>query len=97
VALMLNNLGTEQREVNALEAAKASYDEALAIRRKLAKRDPVAYGSDLVGTLNNVGNLQRAMNEPEAARVSHEEGLRICHKLAQQQPEVSISRIWPGH
>jgi tetratricopeptide (TPR) repeat protein len=55
VATTLNNLGILHLDQNRMEEARKAYDEALTIRRQLAKQNPEAYLPDLAGTLNNLG------------------------------------------
>jgi CHAT domain-containing protein/predicted Zn-dependent protease len=88
VALTLNNLGIVQYDLNALEAARASFEEAVAIRRELARARPEVYEPLVASTLNNLGNAQRASNELEAALCSYEEALGIYRELSRARPQV---------
>jgi tetratricopeptide (TPR) repeat protein len=91
-AMTLNNLGALQKAKNEFEKAEKSYQEALEIRRKLAKVNPQTYLPDVGMTLNNLANLQKAKNEFEKAEKSYQEALEIVRKLAEVNPEVySIS------
>ena len=79
-------LGIAQRDLGERAAARASCEEALKIRRRLAEQHPAAFDRDVAGTLNNLGNVQRDLGQPEAARASYEEALKIYRRLAKQDP-----------
>jgi tetratricopeptide (TPR) repeat protein len=51
VATTLNNLALLQKKLNQNQAALGNYEEALALRRALAKTNPRAYGIDYATTL----------------------------------------------
>ena len=57
------------------EAALASTQEAVDIRRKLAQARPEAFLPDLARRLYNLGEAQSALGQREAALVSAEEAL----------------------
>jgi CHAT domain-containing protein len=76
------------QEARRLEAARDSYQEALTIRRELARQRPDVYRPDVAMTLNNLGLVQRALNDLEAARDSYQEALTIRRELARQRPDV---------
>jgi hypothetical protein len=97
VATTLNNLGTVQGDLNALEAARASYEEALEIRRELARARPEVYRPDVATTLNNLGTVQRALNALEAARASYEEARDLYVADAERNPFAHLvdrMRAW---
>ena len=79
-------LGTVQSDLGQREAARASFEEALGIYRRLAAQRPAAFERDVAGTLNNLGNVQTGLGEREAARASYEEALEIRRRLAAQHP-----------
>lgn len=54
-AATLNNLAVLQRAKNEFEKAEASYEEALSIRRELARLNPQTYLPDVGMTLINMG------------------------------------------
>jgi tetratricopeptide (TPR) repeat protein len=76
------------QEVRQLEAARASYQEALASYRELARLRPEVYRPAVATTLNNLGNVQSALNDLEAARASYQEALASYRELARLRPEV---------
>ena len=51
---MLNNLGNVQRDLNDLESALKSFEEALATYRGLARRQPEVYRPLVATMLNNL-------------------------------------------
>jgi tetratricopeptide (TPR) repeat protein len=56
----LNNLAVLHRAKNELESALQEYEEALEIRRELAKENPSAYLPDVAMTLINIGIYYQA-------------------------------------
>jgi tetratricopeptide (TPR) repeat protein len=68
-------------EVGRRQEALAPTEEAVKIRRELAKSNG-AYLGDLALALNNLGIMQLAQGEPEQARVSFEASLEIIRPLA---------------
>ena len=91
VAVTLNNLGNVQRDLADLESARASYEEAIAIRRELARRRTEVYRPDVAGTLNNLGNVQRALADLESARASYEEATGLFAEDARARPTDRLS------
>ena len=61
--MTLNNLGSLFRITNDFKQAQAHFEEALEIRRELAKQNPEAYKPYVATTLNNLGNLLRITND----------------------------------
>jgi superkiller protein 3 len=80
-ARALNNLGVWYSELGRRQEALAPTEEAVKIRRELAKSNG-AYLGDLARALNNLGVMQLAQGEPEQARASYEESLEIIRPLA---------------
>ncbi|HEY1189480.1 MAG TPA: tetratricopeptide repeat protein [Gemmata sp.] len=78
------------QEVNDLEAARDSYQEALGIRRELARVRPDVFRSQVAMTLNNLGNVQRALNDLEAARDSYQEANTLYTADAVQRPTARL-------
>jgi tetratricopeptide (TPR) repeat protein len=83
-----SNLGAALSELRRYEAAVEAYQQALAIRRRLAQQQPQVYEPDVAMTLNNLGNALRDLRRYEAAVEAYEEALGIYRQLAQQQPQV---------
>jgi hypothetical protein len=82
-----------QRDLQELEAAKKSYQEALEIRRQLERQRPGVYLNDVASTLNNLGNVQRDLQELEAAKQSYQEAEAIYRQLERQRPGVYLNEV----
>jgi len=80
----LENLDTAQER---MDEARQHFEQALEMRRRLAKQNPAAYLPDMATTLNNLGNLDRLQNRADEARQHYEEALKIHRQLAQQNIE----------
>src|SRR5262249_4869623 len=67
----------------------STYEEALAIRRKLAAADPtnMEWQRDLSMTLMKIGEVLLDADDPTAALVPYEEALTIRRKLAAADPD----------
>ena len=76
----LENFTPEQR----MEESRRHLEQALAMRRVLAQKNPNTYLPDMAVTLNNLANLARSENNVEEARRYYEEGLQIHSQLAEQ-------------
>jgi tetratricopeptide (TPR) repeat protein len=87
-AMFLVVKGKGLRESGQLEAAVEAFQQALAIRRRLAQQQPQVYEPDVATTLNNLGAALRGLRRYEAAVKAYEEALAIRRRLAQQQPQV---------
>ena len=80
--------GDVQSELREYAAARKSYEEALAIRRKALPQDH----PDIADSLNNLGIVQCDLREYAAARKSHEEALAIRRKaLPKDHPDIAQS------
>ena len=71
-----------------LNAARAAYADALALRRQLVRERPQVYEPNVAGTLHNLGNVLLDLRELEQARVVYAEALALRRRLVQQQPQV---------
>ena len=77
-----------QHDLREYAAAKASHEEALAIRRKALPKDH----PDIANSLNNLGIVQSALRDYAAAKASHEEALAIRRKaLPKDHPDIADS------
>jgi tetratricopeptide (TPR) repeat protein len=74
-----------------LDLALTSYQSALAIRKRLAARDPAntQWQRDLVLSYGRIGDVQRARSDLQAALTSYQQGLQIAEKLAARDPANS--------
>jgi Tfp pilus assembly protein PilF len=93
VALALNNLGDLDRDRNRMDDARQAFEEALKIRRELARKSSGAYLADVAATLNNLGILDRDQNRMDDARRAFEEALDIRSELARQNPETYLPDV----
>lgn len=87
-ASRLLDLGRRQHELGQREAALASTQEALDIRRKLAAARPGAFLAELAESLNNLGKLQSEMGQREAALASTQEALDVIWPLFIASPRA---------
>jgi CHAT domain-containing protein len=87
-AMFLGVKGNGLRESRQLEAAVEAYQQALAIRRRLAQQQPQVYEPHLATTLNGLGTALCGLRRWEAAVEAFQQALAIYRQLAQQQPEV---------
>jgi tetratricopeptide (TPR) repeat protein len=87
VAATLNNLGLLYHDQNRMDDARQAYEEALNIRRELARKNPETYLPDMAMTLNNLGVLHHDQNRMDEARQAYEEALSIYKKFAARDPE----------
>ncbi|MBF0378788.1 MAG: tetratricopeptide repeat protein, partial [Desulfamplus sp.] len=78
---------------NEFAAALEKYEEALQIRRELAKENPRTYLPDVAMTLNNLANLHSAKNEFAAALEKYEEALQIRRELAKENPRTYLPDV----
>ena len=76
------------KTTNKLKQAQDYYEEALEIRRELAKQNPEAYKPYVAMTLNDLGALLKNTNKLKQARGYYEEALEIYRDLAKQNPET---------
>ena len=75
------------QDQNRPEATRKGYEEALKIRRELAKKNPDTYLPNLAQTLNDLANFDLAQNRPEAARKGLKEALNIYEGFAERNPK----------
>ena len=71
---------------NAFQKAARYYEEALTLRRALAKTDPGAYTPDVAMTLNNLAILYSDDNRLKAAERAYDEALTLYRALAKTNP-----------
>src|SRR5215813_11434126 len=89
----LNNLANLQADKKEFPAAEKAYNEALAIRRRLAETNPQTYLPDVAATLNNLAILQKAKNEFPAAEKAYNEALAIYRRLAETNPQTYLPDV----
>ena len=88
VAFLRAIQATGLKYIGNLEAARASFVEALAIRRDLAASRSDVYRPDVAMTLNNLGTVQSDLIELEAAQASYDEALATYRDLAITRSDV---------
>jgi tetratricopeptide (TPR) repeat protein len=93
VASILNNLGVLYRHQNRMDEARQAFEEALKIRRELARKSPETYLPDVATTLNNLGNLHHHQHRMVEAHQAFEEALKIRRELAQKDPESYLPDV----
>ena len=87
-ARTLNNLGLLLRDKKDFRAAQTAFEQALAIRERLAKTNPAAHEPDVATTLNNLGILFSDKKDKDyaAAQTAYERALAIQERLAKTNP-----------
>jgi tetratricopeptide (TPR) repeat protein len=70
-----------------MDDARQTYEEALKIRRELARKNPETYLPDAAVTLFNLGILHSRQNRMDDARQAYEEALSIYNRIASRDPE----------
>ena len=88
VAGILNNLGLLHYNLNQYDIAEKEYQEALDIRRKLAKDNRDTHLADVAKTLNDLGLLHNDLNQYDIAEKEYQEALDIRRKLAKDNSDV---------
>jgi len=79
-----------------MKAAEEAYQEALSIRRELAKANPEAYLPDVARTLNNLANLLRRHAADESSGGSLPGGALHSPGTREGQPGGLPFRMSPG-
>ncbi len=89
-AMVLNNLAVfYAKDTTTRQKAKEAYEEALKIRRELAKQNPQVYLPYVATTLNNLANFYaKDTTTRQKAKEAYEEALKIYQELAKQNPQV---------
>jgi tetratricopeptide (TPR) repeat protein len=93
-SVVLNELGNVAIAAGDLAGAKARYEEALAIRRKLAEDNPISAVAqrDLSLSLEKLGNVTVAAGDLSGAKARHEESLTIVRRLAKDNPTSAVAQ-----
>ena len=73
--------------------AEKEYNEALEIYRRLARKNPEAFESDVALTLNNLAALHYNTQRLDLAEKEYNEALEIYRRLAQKNPEAFESNV----
>ena len=83
LASALNDRATLDRDQDRLGEARQAYEEALGLRRELARNNPETYLPYVASSLNKLGLLYSYQSRSDDARPPHEEALKVY-------------RDWPG-
>ena len=86
-AIALDALGVLEVEQNRSLEALAFFEQALVVCRELAKIDPNAYASLLIGTLNNLGLAEVDQGRLSEARGHYGDALLVCGEQPDQSSE----------
>src|SRR5205085_9517543 len=81
-----NLRGNLDRDGKRLVEARKDYEEALAIRRRLAKDNPAMFLADVAETLHDFGSLCIEEQRLDEARSSLAEAAGIYETLARTEP-----------
>jgi tetratricopeptide (TPR) repeat protein len=87
-ARLLNNLGGRLSELGRREEALKATEQAVELRRALAKRNPEAFQPALAMSLNNLGNRLSELGRREEALKATEQAVETYGALAQRNPEA---------
>ena len=77
-------------ELGRREEALAAIEEAVTIRRELARARPDAYLPDLATSLNNQSVCLADLGQREEALAAIEEAVTICRELARARPDAFL-------
>ena len=80
------NLAILYSTTQRIKEAEATFQEALDIRRQLAKAHPAAYQPDVAVTLIYLANLYSATQRMKEAEAAYREALDIYRQLAKANP-----------
>ena len=85
----LIKVGDAQLSLIKLQEALNTYQESLAIMRKLVDKDPenTRWQENLHNIFDRVGSAQLALNKPQDAFISFQESLAFKRKLVEKDPE----------
>ncbi len=92
-ALVLNNLSIPYLYTQRIKEGEQALTEALAIRRKLAKKSPDDYLPDVAMTLNNLAILYRDTQRLKKAERTYDEALATYRRLAEKNPSAYLSDV----
>jgi tetratricopeptide (TPR) repeat protein len=87
-ALFLNNVANYLSALGRREEALAAAQEAVNIRRDLARARPDAFTPDLAGSLNNLANMLSDLGRREEALTAAQEAADFYRDLARARPDA---------
>ena len=86
----LNNMANRLLELGRWEEALAAIEEAVTIRRKLARAHPDMFLPDLATSLNSQSGCLSALGRREEALAAIEEAITISRELARAHPDTFL-------
>ncbi|MCP4150591.1 MAG: tetratricopeptide repeat protein [bacterium] len=92
-AALLNRLGGTYYRNTRFQDAMLAYNEALALFREYANRNPIEYMPDVAATLNNFSVVYKMLNRLSDALAASREALAIYRKLAQKDPATYLPEL----
>ena len=88
VARLANNLGVRLSALGRWAEALAAAQEAVALRRALARANPNAFNPDLAMSLNNLANLLSELGRRAEALAPAQEAVALRRALARANPDA---------
>ena len=85
-SVIYNNYGTSLSDLRQYADSIKAYQEAISIRRTLAKNDPVKYTDYLAQTLKNMGVVLRGLEKYDDAIATYKEAIELCRAISAQDP-----------
>jgi len=92
-ATIYDILGGKYRILSRFSESETHYQEALYIRKELAKTNPDVYIADVAWTQDNLGTLYKDLKKFKEAEIAYKEALDIRKKLAKTNPDVYIADV----
>ncbi|USX50615.1 tetratricopeptide repeat protein [Lentzea sp. HUAS12] len=90
LALSLNSLAVRLGALGCREEGLEVVNEAVDIRRRLAKQQPETFLPDLASSLNNLSNRLGALGRREEGLAAISEAVEVYRRLAEQRPETFL-------
>ncbi|MGE5549167.1 MAG: tetratricopeptide repeat protein [Bacteroidota bacterium] len=94
-AALLNEASSWMSRVNRREEALEAVQEAVEIRRGLARNRPDAFLPNLAASLNNLGNALGDLGRREEALEATQEAVKIYRGLAKDRPDAFLPSLAP--
>ena len=88
IARLANNLSGRLGALGRREDALAAIEEAVAIRRELARRNPDAFTPGLASSLNNQSAMLSNLGRHEEALAASDEAVALYRRLAARNPDA---------
>lgn len=85
--------GILYKQTKRYRESETMYQEAIAIRRRLAIANPQLYEDMLAVTLTNLANLYSKTHRYDESEATYQEALAISRRLAQQNPQAYLPDV----